>query len=94
MGLSSSNGNVLEQQELNSIREAVEEYRKYTCIDFVERTNEQNYINIIRDGGCYSHVGWIYWNQPNQLSLARGCAWVSSQLFIIIYFIGIKLLLN
>ena len=83
----SSYNNVLEPYELSSIREAVEEYRRYTCIDFVERSNEQNYINIIRDDGCYSYVGWSHRRQPHPLSLGVACADVSSIIFIIIYFI-------
>jgi len=42
-----------------AIRNAMGEWEKKTCVKFIERTNETDYINVI-DGGyetCYSSVG-------------------------------------
>ncbi|XP_067950796.1 uncharacterized protein [Watersipora subatra] len=72
--LSAPASDPFEQTELDAINAAVAEYARYTCINLVPRTSEENYIEVIRDGGCYSSIGWIYWDQPNRLSLARGCA--------------------
>ncbi|UYV76943.1 hypothetical protein LAZ67_14002511 [Cordylochernes scorpioides] len=43
-----------------------------TCIRFVPRTSEKNYVNIIRDVGCYTYVGRSR-NGPHDLSLGSGC---------------------
>ncbi|XP_029438938.1 embryonic protein UVS.2-like [Rhinatrema bivittatum] len=52
--------------------EAMQEYATLTCIRFVNRTNEFNYINIISDTGCYSYLGRV--GGAQDLSLQRsGC---------------------
>ncbi|XP_067950653.1 uncharacterized protein [Watersipora subatra] len=72
--LSAPTSNRFSSSELAAIDEAIAEYQRYTCIDFIPRSDQENFINIVRDGGCYSSTGWIYWDQPNVLSLANGCA--------------------
>ena len=42
------------------IEAAVADYKKFTCIDFVESRNrptQTHYINFINDRGCYSYLG-------------------------------------
>jgi len=41
----------------NVIRRAMDEYASATCFEFVERTNERDYIRFISDGGCWSYLG-------------------------------------
>uniref|UniRef100_A0A8C5QEG6 Metalloendopeptidase n=1 Tax=Leptobrachium leishanense TaxID=445787 RepID=A0A8C5QEG6_9ANUR len=36
---------------------AVEEMESVTCVRFVQRTNEDSYINIVATGGCASFIG-------------------------------------
>lgn len=33
------------------IRQAMDEWEKYTCLTFVERTNQKNYVHIISADG-------------------------------------------
>ncbi|KAM9495329.1 low choriolytic enzyme-like [Clarias gariepinus] len=56
------------------IKRALNSFAKSTCIRFIRRTNEENYIHIISDSGCYSYIGRIGGKQV--LSLERnGCVY-------------------
>ncbi|XP_046696389.1 low choriolytic enzyme-like [Silurus meridionalis] len=60
--------------EIDVIRRAMDSFQKSTCIRFISRTNEVDYINIISDIGCYSYVGRIGGQQ--NLSLHHlGCVY-------------------
>ncbi|XP_035219844.1 astacin-like metalloprotease toxin 5 [Stegodyphus dumicola] len=50
---------------------AVSMFEKNTCVRFVPRTNEKDYVRIFLGQGCYSHVGKTGGAQP--LSLGKGC---------------------
>ncbi|XP_026988825.1 low choriolytic enzyme-like [Tachysurus fulvidraco] len=43
--------------ERNIIERALNSFRTSTCIQFVPRRNEENFIHILSDQGCYSSVG-------------------------------------
>ncbi|XP_033118735.1 zinc metalloproteinase nas-13-like [Anneissia japonica] len=55
----------------SQIQKAIDRYHAETCIRFVKRANEQNYINIVSKDGCYSAVGVS--GGAQELSLANGC---------------------
>lgn len=65
-------GDLDDEEEL--IKRAMRHWEIRTCLRFVERTDEDNYINFIRDGGCYSYVGMIGNGQP--ISIGFGCEWL------------------
>ncbi|XP_003744694.1 astacin-like metalloprotease toxin 5 [Galendromus occidentalis] len=58
------------------LRQAMEDYHENTCIRFVPRTNENDYIRIFKGQGCYSMVGRQGGQQP--VSIGRGCAYVGT----------------
>uniref|UniRef100_A0A2L2XY81 Metalloendopeptidase n=1 Tax=Parasteatoda tepidariorum TaxID=114398 RepID=A0A2L2XY81_PARTP len=58
------------------IKEAFENYHKNTCVRFVSRTTERDYIKIFEGKGCYSAVGRI--GNPQSLSLGDGCMYVGT----------------
>ncbi|CAL1266936.1 unnamed protein product [Larinioides sclopetarius] len=58
------------------IEQAIQQYHKNTCIRFVKRTNERNFVHIVQKRGCYSYVGKI--NGAQELSLGRGCWYVGT----------------
>ena len=48
---------------MKSINEAFEQYRKYTCIRFVQRTNQPQYVQFHKGGGLatkFIHLFRIY----------------------------------
>lgn len=49
---------------------------KYSCIEFQQRKDQENYIKIISGKGCYSNVGRIFGGQKVSLKvgacLSRG----------------------
>ncbi|CAI4232154.1 unnamed protein product [Auanema sp. JU1783] len=54
------------------IAEALDEYKKKTCIQFSPKSAaDQDYIHIVPDDGCYSLVGRVGGKQP--VSLGDGC---------------------
>ncbi|KAF5897880.1 high choriolytic enzyme 1-like, partial [Clarias magur] len=56
------------------INRGLRSFAKSTCIRFIRRTNEEDYIHIMSDRGCYSYIGRIGGRQV--LSLERnGCVY-------------------
>ncbi|XP_017314646.1 high choriolytic enzyme 1 [Ictalurus punctatus] len=43
--------------EISVIQRGLASFQNSTCIQFIPRTNEEDFINIISDSGCYSFVG-------------------------------------
>ncbi|XP_041457232.1 zinc metalloproteinase nas-13-like [Lytechinus variegatus] len=55
------------------IYEALDRYHAYTCIQFVQRTYETNYIHLFPSEGCYSSVGMQGGSQ--YVSLGGSCTY-------------------
>jgi len=55
------------------ILKAMGDYHTKTCIQLVERTNQNNYISIVKKSGCWSYVGMTGGKQ--ELSLGNGCVY-------------------
>ncbi|CAH3104393.1 unnamed protein product, partial [Pocillopora meandrina] len=56
-----------------AIFSAMKEWQQKTCIKFVPRTNQRDYIEFFVDKGCYSYVGRTGGKQ--QISLGFGCGY-------------------
>ncbi|GFU31036.1 astacin-like metalloprotease toxin 1, partial [Nephila pilipes] len=56
------------------IMEGMAQYQRYTCIRFVERTDERDFIRIFNGNGCWSIIGRNGGMQ--NLSLGQGCNYV------------------
>jgi len=50
-----------------------EDYHRYTCLKFVPRTTEENYLKFFRGGGCWSYVGMYGFSGGQQVSIGNGC---------------------
>ncbi|CAL1261127.1 unnamed protein product [Larinioides sclopetarius] len=63
-----------DHQERSIIARAIEEYHKSTCIRFVPRSNEIDFVFVTRREGCFSMIGRDGGQQL--LSLGDGCMFV------------------
>ncbi|CAG0900446.1 unnamed protein product [Cyprideis torosa] len=64
--------------ELATIQNAMAEYHSKTCIQFVVRTDQANYLRFIKDVGCYSYIGRIpSFTTGQKISLPGGCLYYS-----------------
>lgn len=43
--------------QVSTIRSAMNEIERHTCIRFIPRTNQVDFIDIYSGSGCWSHVG-------------------------------------
>lgn len=59
--------------ERSVMAKAVQEYHERTCIRFVPRTNERDYIHIVKGRGCSSSVGRT--GNSQSVSLGNGCVY-------------------
>jgi len=57
--------------EVTKIEAAFASYASNTCISMVKRTTETDYVDIVREGGCWSYVGRI--GGAQKVSLVNGC---------------------
>ncbi|CAG0882370.1 unnamed protein product [Cyprideis torosa] len=62
---------VFSNYERRRIMDAIREFESGTCLKFVQRTTQSDYINIKKGNGCSSFVGLI--GGPQDLSLDQGC---------------------
>jgi len=53
------------------IKQAVDDYHKYTCLRFKPRTNQRTYLSFYKGGGCSSPIG--AGRGARRISLATGC---------------------
>jgi len=58
--------------EKDVIRRGMNDIEKYTCIRFIERSIENDFLRIFSDNGCYSALGRRGGMQPISLS-KKGC---------------------
>ncbi|XP_021001038.1 hatching enzyme 1.2 isoform X2 [Parasteatoda tepidariorum] len=61
-------------KERSIIARAIDEYHRQTCIRFLPRTNEEDFVLITRKQGCFSMIGRDGGRQ--MLSLGEGCMFV------------------
>ncbi|GBM84401.1 Astacin [Araneus ventricosus] len=59
------------------IKKAIDQYHKHTCLKFVERKKQDDYVKIVKDDGCWSNfIGKKGKNQT--VSLGKGCEYVGT----------------
>ncbi|XP_068449893.1 zinc metalloproteinase nas-8-like [Clinocottus analis] len=63
--------NTTNGSEKIQIENAISAFHMSTCIRFVTRTDQTDYISIVKQSGCWSWVGRI--GKSQELSLGAGC---------------------
>lgn len=71
----------------SQIQKAIKEYAAKTCIRFVPRTNQKDYVQFNAKGGCYSQIGrtgrgW------QEISIGRGCESLGTVIHEMMHAIG------
>jgi len=66
-------GSTFSSNEKEVIRQAIADYSANTCLEFVERNGESDYVEFVKEGGCWSYVGRIGGKQ--KVSLDNGCVY-------------------
>ncbi|XP_013409923.1 MAM and LDL-receptor class A domain-containing protein 1 isoform X1 [Lingula anatina] len=59
--------------ELSRIQKAIDDYNRFTCIRWINRTTEKSYVQFIRGTGCSSSVGRSSASRSQRISLSRSC---------------------
>ncbi|XP_035673696.1 uncharacterized protein LOC118414053 [Branchiostoma floridae] len=72
--------------EVGRIQAAIKEFNEKTCIRFVPRTNERDYVHIKRLSGCWSDIGVSGGMQ--ELSLGDGCLWKGTIIHELMHAVG------
>lgn len=65
---------------------AIAEYTAKTCVRFIPRTNQRDYVQFFPGGGCYSNVGRAGGMQ--RISLGRGCEYKSTAVHEMMHALG------
>jgi Astacin (Peptidase family M12A) len=77
----------LASAEKNIMIEGMQEIMRQTCVIFVHRSSETDYVEIINDEGCWSYLGRIGGRQ--ELSLQRnGCVYKGTAMHELIHALG------
>ncbi|KAK7883822.1 hypothetical protein WMY93_026945 [Mugilogobius chulae] len=64
-------------RERSIIERGLSSFSESTCVRFIARTNQRDYINIQSDSGCYSYVGRRGYSQTVSLD-KQGCIYHST----------------
>ena len=76
------------QREKSIILQAMEEFRKKTCIRFKDRTTERDHIYIYKGRGCSSNVGRVGGRQYVSLSSASRCVYTPVVIHELMHAVG------
>jgi len=69
-----------------AVTAAIADYQKYSCVRYVPRTNEKDYVQYIVDDGCYSYVGRSGGKQP--ISIGHGCEYKGIAIHEMLHTVG------
>lgn len=68
------------------IQQAIDEIESKTCVRFIPRTTERDYVTIFRGSACYSAIGRMGRAQP--VSLGYGCLYKGTMVHELLHAVG------
>ncbi|KAM6973337.1 high choriolytic enzyme 2-like [Aplochiton taeniatus] len=74
-------------RELSIIQRGLDSFSEFSCIRFVKRTNQRDYLHIQALNGCYSYVGRRGYAQTVSLS-RQGCVYHSTTQHELLHALG------
>lgn len=77
---------IIGPEELRTINHGMQQIQNTSCIKFVPRTLEDDYINIINGNGCLSTIGRVKGGQD--LSLQSKCLTLRTVTNVLMYALG------
>ncbi|NXP46894.1 ASTL metalloendopeptidase, partial [Heliornis fulica] len=63
-----------EENHIKGIQDAMKEFETLTCVNFVKRTTERDYLNIKSADGCWANYGKVGGGQTVSM-MKGGCMW-------------------
>ncbi|XP_068227582.1 hatching enzyme 1.2-like isoform X2 [Palaemon carinicauda] len=61
-------------RERSIISKAMESFHEKTCLKFISRTNQEDYLHLVKGEGCWSYWGRIRTGKQ-EISLGNGCVY-------------------
>ncbi|XP_045129134.1 astacin-like [Portunus trituberculatus] len=81
-------GSSITQHQRNIIIQGMNDFHTKTCVRFIERTTQRDYIEIVSNyQGCWSYVGKIGGNQSLSLDV-NGCMYVGTAIHELMHALG------
>ncbi|EDO44621.1 predicted protein, partial [Nematostella vectensis] len=71
----------------SKLNDAINQFKTKSCIEFVPRTNEENYIQFVKEDGCWSYKGMQGGMQ--KVSIGDGCNDVSIIIHELLHALGV-----
>ncbi|XP_077491785.1 zinc metalloproteinase nas-6-like [Amblyomma americanum] len=73
-------------KDFGAVQAAMATLQNGTCLKFVERTNQNDYIYLFPGQGCYSYLGRTGRRQP--VSLGQGCLYMTTVAHELLHAVG------
>jgi hypothetical protein len=64
--------------EMSLIHKAMNHLNQHTCVKFIPRSNQTNYIHFFAGEGCFSYLGYHVDAGDHLVSVGRGCGTLGS----------------
>jgi len=75
-----------DEYERYVISQAMAEYKQHTCVRFVPRTGQRDYVAFVKKNGCYSNVGRT--GGVQEVSLGYNCLYKGIVIHELMHAIG------